>query len=901
MLTGMFSRLFSFSPQKGSSSASAHSEDNTIIQFLMDQIEDKKSVQSIVENYGQIKVSDKAVQNYVMASTYGELENFIVSHAPPVVKKTWTRDEIRKQILDIVPVRNMSQPMQVIFLPSSMQIRLLFELGLTDIIDYTYTNLGNTLLEVIIKKTIEDTPFVSIPIAITPAHPHFDFEVLHRVEVSNEQLSSFFLKLNQTIYYQIENSFGKNVAFDLYNKNYHLIKDNYSYDLVCRFLETMPQGLFEKDKAIYKSRETLEIVVNQKAGDLDKIRFEMERKVEDLNSTKSAVLNLLEDAKILENNLKQERDRAQIIINSVTEGLIVMDPKLRITLINDAAEKMFQMASGTAVGKDFIKITTLYKGKLPVETSQRPAIKTLTTGIGINTTLDDDFYFQVPNGKIPVAISTAILKDDTTNSTLGVLLTFRDVSTEKEEKEIIEKTVEQRTKELREKNVALELAKSQISEGWLQLQQEKARLTASINSLTVGFIMTDMNENIITVNQSALRIFNTDQDSLTMAHLENWFKGQSDIHAMHIKASQSNTPFDLPQLTYQNKYLHITIAPVTLSQLSEVTHIGIVFLITDITERRILDRSKDEFFSIASHELRTLLTAIRGNTSLIKQFYLDKLPDQDIKDMISDIHESSIRLIEIVNDFLDTSRLEQGKFEFKLAAFAVEEFVEECLKEFNTTGSEKKLFLKYEPAAQKLPLVYADRNRSKQVLINLIGNAIKFTETGGITVKTTLEHNFIQTSVTDTGRGIPIQTQSLLFRKFQQAGESLFTRDATRGTGLGLYISKLMITGMNGSIALMETQENSGSTFAFTLPIATQEQIVQKAPVVFTTKTEMKPASPSQPAANKSITTDQLTSLNMGNIQPPTGNTQTALMQSSNTIVKIEEKKQGDPLNASVS
>jgi signal transduction histidine kinase len=200
------------------------------------------------------------------------------------------------------------------------------------------------------------------------------------------------------------------------------------------------------------------------------------------------------------------------------------------------------------------------------------------------------------------------------------------------------------------------------------------------------------------------------------------------------------------------------------------------------------------------------------------------LKDPQLKEMIHDIHESSIRLIELVNDFLDTSRLEQGKIDFKIAPFEMETVIEECLKEYQTTGSEKKLYLNYVRPDKKLPLVSADRNRTKQVIINLIGNALKFTEVGGVTIETIVEGNFIQTAIKDTGRGMSPQNQQLLFRKFQQAGNSIFTRDSTKGTGLGLYISKLIISGLKGSIGLLNSEEGKGSTFAFTLPLAEENQ-----------------------------------------------------------------------------
>ena len=117
-------------------------------------------------------------------------------------------------------------------------------------------------------------------------------------------------------------------------------------------------------------------------------------------------------------------------------------------------------------------------------------------------------------------------------------------------------------------------------------------------------------------------------------------------------------------------------------------------------------------------------------------------------------------------------------------------------------------------------MVRADKDRTRQTLINLIGNGLKFTEKGGVTVSVKKDSISACCYVKDTGRGIPVENQKLLFRKFQQAGSSIYTRDTTKGTGLGLYISKLMIEGMNGRIWLDSSYDGKGSTFAFCLPLS---------------------------------------------------------------------------------
>lgn len=187
--------------------------------------------------------------------------------------------------------------------------------------------------------------------------------------------------------------------------------------------------------------------------------------------------------------------------------------------------------------------------------------------------------------------------------------------------------------------------------------------------------------------------------------------------------------------------------------------------------------------------------------------------------MIDDVYESSIRLIEIVNDFLDTSRLELGKMEFKKDALDLSELIPRVIKEYQVTNSRNKIYINFEDTIKQPPIV-GDKDRLKQLLINLIGNALKFTEKGGITISLKTKANFVKVLVTDTGIGIPQDNQKLLFRKFQQAESNIMTRDGSKGTGLGLYISKMIIEGMGGKIQLESSIEGKGTTFFFTLPIA---------------------------------------------------------------------------------
>ncbi|HSX29655.1 MAG TPA: GAF domain-containing sensor histidine kinase [Candidatus Saccharimonadales bacterium] len=356
-----------------------------------------------------------------------------------------------------------------------------------------------------------------------------------------------------------------------------------------------------------------------------------------------------------------------------------------------------------------------------------------------------------------------------------------------------------------------------------ELHAEEARLSASIEGLSLGFVLIDTFGHIILKNQALSTILSLkDAVPLTVDAIADALPGLN-IQAGIMQVQHERAKLTIKSIDVGSRILRILLTPVTETGNSQV--LGVAILFEDITEEKLLDRSKDEFLSIASHELRTPLTAIKGNTSMILSYYTEALRDASLKELIDDVHEASTRLIEIVNDFLDASRIEQGKMVYHKQPFAIDEVIERIFYEMGQLARQKDLYLKINVDAltlQKLPLTYGDKDRTKQILYNLLGNAIKFTETGGVTVDVRVEGDTVKTAIQDTGRGIPPEQQKLLFRKFQQASGDLMTRDTTRGTGLGLYISRLMAEGMGGELALEHSEAGQGSMFSFSLPIAQQ-------------------------------------------------------------------------------
>ncbi|MBI2008164.1 GAF domain-containing sensor histidine kinase [Candidatus Amesbacteria bacterium] len=228
-----------------------------------------------------------------------------------------------------------------------------------------------------------------------------------------------------------------------------------------------------------------------------------------------------------------------------------------------------------------------------------------------------------------------------------------------------------------------------------------------------------------------------------------------------------------------------------------------------------LDKAKDEFVSLASHELRTPMTAIKSYVWMV----LNKAGpvDPKAKQYLELVFNSTERLIHLVNDMLDISRIESGKIQLKLEPFDMLELLKQIVDEFKARAADKKITLSLEPSIH-VPLITADRDKIMQVLENLVGNSLKFIGFGrAITLASQVSGNYLATSVTDTGRGISEEELGKLFTKFERGGAAL-TALSEPGTGLGLYLCKQYIELHKGTISV-KSQVGQGSTFTFSLPL----------------------------------------------------------------------------------
>lgn len=372
--------------------------------------------------------------------------------------------------------------------------------------------------------------------------------------------------------------------------------------------------------------------------------------------------------------------------------------------------------------------------------------------------------------------------------------------------------VKKRERELKETQAALTNMIEDAEEARVNAEEEKNKTEAIINNLTDGLLVFNKENKLLLMNPLAEKIFDVKTRDLVNRSVSELKTFPTLDPLIKILEKEAKKVFKEELLVKENLVFEVTTAHVEVKE----KKLGSLVILHDISREKVVERMKTEFVSLAAHQLRTPLSAIKWTLKMLLDGDLGEVTEEQ-KSFVTKTYKSNERMISLINDLLDITRIEEGRYVYKPVLAELEPVIRLVINSSKDEAERKKIKLEFKKSEKKLPRVVMDVEKIKLVAQNFIDNAIKYTPAGGgVRVSLKCLKKEIEFSVKDTGVGIPKDQQERVFIKFFR-GANVVRMD-TEGTGLGLFISKNIIEA-HGGRAWFESEENKGSVFYFTLPI----------------------------------------------------------------------------------
>ena len=350
------------------------------------------------------------------------------------------------------------------------------------------------------------------------------------------------------------------------------------------------------------------------------------------------------------------------------------------------------------------------------------------------------------------------------------------------------------------------------------LEKEKDQTSAIVSSLGDGLIMYNPKGEINFLNPKAEEILWISRNDILGKSLDDkYFFSTSLLKNFYDISTFKLKNWETKEYTLEGPRKAVLRITSIMLKGPQKKNIGYMRVLHDITREKEVEAIKSEFVSLASHQLRTPLSAMKWSLSMLSEGLFGKLVSKQ-KDIVWKISNSNERMIQLVNDLLDVSRIEEGRFGYNFSLESFEDVVKKVAGSFSVQIQEKKLQFSFEYPRDALPKVSVDRGKLEMAVQNLIDNAVKYTSSDG-KIKVYLKEmspDYLAVFVEDTGIGIPKNQQHRIFSKFFRADNAI--RFETEGSGLGLYIAQNIVTSHKGKINF-KSEENKGSVFYFSLPI----------------------------------------------------------------------------------
>ena len=487
---------------------------------------------------------------------------------------------------------------------------------------------------------------------------------------------------------------------------------------------------------------------------------------------------------------------------------------------SEGHERLFGLAPGTFDGT-----YEMFDAHLHPEDRER-LLAAVNHARQAQTDYSHDYRIIWPDGSIHWIEGKGKFFYNETGEPVRMLGNDRNISLRKQaemalqsEKNNLELRVAERTVELLQANKRLQSELEERKRIQAALQISQARFAGILDIAEDAIISLDRNQQITLFNQGAEKIFGYSAEEVIGQPLDILLPSRFvQVHRHHVadfgqSPMQSRQMGERREIFGRRKDGNEFPAEASISKLNLDKDVSFTMFLQDITERKQIDRMKDEFVSVVSHELRTPLTSIHGSLGMLASGLLKADSDQG-KRMLHIAVDSTDRLVRLINDILDIERIESGRVRMEKQYCNVADLTTEAVNVVQALADKVEVTLSVASLSISL---WADPDRTVQTLTNLLSNAIKFSPAGNtvwLTVQQQSEH--ILFTVKDQGRGIPADKLDSIFERFQQV-DSSDSRNH-EGTGLGLAICRSIVQQQSGQI-WVESIVGEGSTFYFTIPL----------------------------------------------------------------------------------
>ena len=340
------------------------------------------------------------------------------------------------------------------------------------------------------------------------------------------------------------------------------------------------------------------------------------------------------------------------------------------------------------------------------------------------------------------------------------------------------------------------------------LANEKTTIEEILHGIQDGILTVNLSGFVVSANRKALEILNTAEVTIKNQHI-------SQVIPDKRLAQNLSQELEFPSVSYDGKKLIVKLTPLPLRSWDEKVK-GLIYILRDITQEKQLSEMKLDFVAIAAHQLRTPLTVVKSYLAVLSETIYPKLTDEE-KLFLDRVKIGAERLVALIENLLTISRIEQGELAIKPTVYDLEKLVGETIDQISDAAKQKNITITFTKLISHPAPVLIDPYLIYAALINLMENAIQFSNSGGsiiVTLQTDQEKAVVH--VTDHGKGIPPADAPFIFNKFFKAAHKL--SQGSKGSGLGLYIAKSIIDAHHGKI-WFNSIEGKGATFSFYLPL----------------------------------------------------------------------------------